>query len=115
MTDIYGIDGLPKRLGVKGKSVAKGLQPITKADYATTDSKLLDLVTKADVLAVMKGNDAKKPIHETVAKKIVAEILDKGLAVSTWRDSYPDAYHNLREWYRADLEADVVRILKRQK
>ncbi len=51
---------------------------------------------------------------ETVAKKIVAEILDKGLAVSTFRDNYPDAYENLRQWYRADLEADVVRILSNQ-
>ena len=57
----------------------------------------------------------KKDPIQTVAKKIVAEILDRGLAVSNWRDSYPDAYHNLREWYRADLEADVVRILKRNK
>ena len=56
----------------------------------------------------------KKPIHETVAKKIVKEILDKGFAVSTFRDNYPEAYDELTH-YRADMEADVVRVLRRQK
>jgi len=51
---------------------------------------------------------------ETVAKKIVTEILDKGFAVSTFRDKHPEAYDELRE-YRADMEADVVRVLWRNK
>jgi hypothetical protein len=50
----------------------------------------------------------------SLAKKIVQEILDKGLAVSTWRDVYPDAYENLLE-YRADLEESAVKILRRAK
>jgi len=51
---------------------------------------------------------------ETVAKKIVTEILDKGFAVSTFRDNYPEAYDELTR-YRADMEADVVKVLKRQR
>jgi len=35
-------------------------------------------------------------------KQIVSEILDKGLADSTWREQYPQAYENLLT-YREDL------------
>jgi len=50
-------------------------------------------------------------MKKTVEQKIVSAILDKGLADSTFRELYPKAYRELLH-YRADLEADVKRMLK---
>ncbi len=51
---------------------------------------------------------------KTIEQKIVSEILDKGLAKSTFRDNYPKAYDELL-CYRVDLELSVCRILKKHK
>ena len=48
--------------------------------------------------------------RETIARRIVSEILDKGLAKSTFNDEYPKAYLELLE-YREDLELSVLRKL----
>jgi len=45
---------------------------------------------------------------KTLEQKVVSEILDKGLADSTWREQYPAAYIDLLT-YREDLEASVGR------
>lgn len=42
----------------------------------------------------------------SIAKKVVNEILDHGLADCTWREKFPEAYKSLLE-YREDLEASV--------
>ena len=60
------------------------------------------------------GAEMKRIKPETVAKNIVTEILDRGLADSTFRDKHPDAYDELLE-YRADLEASAIKILKRNR
>lgn len=52
--------------------------------------------------------------RKTIEQKVISEILDKGLADSTFRDLYPKAYDELLH-YRADLEADVLLILKKHK
>ena len=52
--------------------------------------------------------------RKTVEQKIITEILDKGLADSTFREFYPKAYDELL-CYRADLETSVTRILKKHK
>lgn len=48
-----------------------------------------------------------------VAERVITEILDKGLADSTWRTEHPEAYDNLVKYYRPDLEGSVERVLKR--
>ncbi len=45
---------------------------------------------------------------------ITNEILDKGLAASTWREKYPDAYSDLVEHYREDIERGVNDVLLKQ-
>lgn len=55
---------------------------------------------------------APPPKPKTPAEKIVASILDQGLATSTWRDNNPAAYEELLK-YRADLVADVDKVLNR--
>jgi hypothetical protein len=50
-----------------------------------------------------------------VAKRIVASILDEGLAKSTWRDAYFNAHADLCKHYREDLIRDVQTILERVK
>lgn len=50
--------------------------------------------------------------HAKVAKKAVERILDTGLAESTFREKHPKAYKELLH-YRADLEADIVKVVKR--
>lgn len=52
--------------------------------------------------------------RKTVEQKIITEILDKGLADSTFREKFPEAYEELL-FYREDLEASVTRILKKHK
>jgi len=52
--------------------------------------------------------------RKTIEQKVISEILDKGLADSTFRDNYPEAYDELLH-YREDLEASVFRILKKHK
>lgn len=49
--------------------------------------------------------------RHAIAMRVVVEILDKGLADSTWREQFPDAYKELLE-YRQDLEGSVVEILE---
>lgn len=39
-------------------------------------------------------------------------ILDKGLAMSTFRDKFPEAYYELVKYHRADIEADIRAILE---
>lgn len=41
-----------------------------------------------------------------IAQSIISRILDKGLADSTWREQFPEAYDGLIE-YRQDLEESV--------
>jgi len=48
--------------------------------------------------------------QETIARRIVSDILDKGLAHSTFRDKYPQAYLELLD-YREDLEFAVLEKL----
>lgn len=50
-----------------------------------------------------------------VAKRIVASILDEGLAESTWRDAYFNAYDDLKKHYRKDMELQVQTILEKVK
>lgn len=45
-----------------------------------------------------------------IAKKIVDDILDKGLEKSTFREMFPDAYNMLLE-YRDDLEESVLKFI----
>ncbi len=52
--------------------------------------------------------------RKTIEQKIISEILDKGLAESTFRENYPKAYDELL-CYRVDLELSVHRILKKHK
>lgn len=48
---------------------------------------------------------------QALAKKIVASILDQGLANSTWHDNYPAQYIDLLQ-YREDIESDVEVVLR---
>ena len=43
-------------------------------------------------------------------KEIISEILDKGLADSTFREKFPKAYDELLN-YRRDMEEDVCRVM----
>lgn len=52
----------------------------------------------------------KKAAEFELAKIIVSDILDKGLADSTWRDNNPSAYAELLE-YRADMVESVRKSL----
>lgn len=47
-----------------------------------------------------------------IAQAVIDEILDEGLADSTWREQFPEAYKDLLD-YRADLEGSVVEVLDR--
>lgn len=47
-----------------------------------------------------------------LAHRIVKEILDKGLAESTWRDNFPEAYDALVH-YRLDLEGSCRQVLRK--
>lgn len=49
---------------------------------------------------------------KTTEEKVVNAILDKGLADSTFREKFPDAYDELL-FYRADMEADAGRVIRR--
>ncbi|KKN25201.1 hypothetical protein LCGC14_0887270 [marine sediment metagenome] len=65
-------------------------------------------------LTAVSFNRAIEILNEKAAevpKKVVGEILDKGLVDSTWRETYPDAYTELLT-YRKDLEASVRSVLK---
>lgn len=46
----------------------------------------------------------------SVSKKIVEEILDKGLRNSKWAETFPDAYRSLVQ-FREDLEHNVRHVL----
>lgn len=48
--------------------------------------------------------------RKTIAKHIVKEILDEGLASSTFREHHPKAYDDLFH-YRKDLELSVLKKL----
>jgi hypothetical protein len=48
-----------------------------------------------------------------VAIRVIKEILDAGLAESTWRDDHPKAYDDLVKYYRPDLEGSVEKVLNR--
>lgn len=56
------------------------------------------------------GESMKALQAEKAAKKIIDEVLDKGLAESTWRECYPDAYRDLL-MYREDLELSAKKVL----
>lgn len=58
----------------------------------------------------MEGT-SKPPRPTTLAEKIVYRILDKGLAMSTWRNNNEAAYEELLK-YRADMVKDVEKILE---
>ena len=49
---------------------------------------------------------------KTTEEKVVNAILDKGLADSTFREKFPEAYEELL-WYREDLEESVRRVIRR--
>lgn len=49
---------------------------------------------------------------EKIANRVVNDILDKGLAKSTWRDKFPEAYETLLE-YRVDMVDSVQPIIKK--
>lgn len=49
-----------------------------------------------------------------IARAVIAEILDKGLKDSTFRDNYAEAYESLL-LYRRDMEDSVSKVLKRHK
>lgn len=46
-----------------------------------------------------------------LARNIVKEILDHGLADSTWRDKFPEAYEELVR-FRKDMERSVSNKIK---
>lgn len=48
----------------------------------------------------------------SLSEKVVNEILDKGLAKSTWHDLFPRAYKDLLS-YREDLQGSVEKGLRR--
>lgn len=48
-----------------------------------------------------------------IAKKVIAEVIDKGMQRSTFRELFPEAFNELLV-YRPDMERDVVRVLKRE-
>ena len=48
-------------------------------------------------------------MKKTLEQRVISEILDKGLAESTWREQYPEAYTDLLT-YREDLEESVGRV-----
>ena len=52
--------------------------------------------------------------RKTIEQKIISEILDKGLADSTFRDNFPKAYDELLR-YRVDLELSVSKTVKKHK
>ena len=47
---------------------------------------------------------------DETAAKIVDDILDRGMAKSTWRSVYPKAYENIL-LYRRDMIASIIQIL----
>ncbi len=49
-----------------------------------------------------------------LAVAIMKEILDKGLAKSTWKDKYDVAYADLLK-LRRDMELSVLKVLYRQR
>ncbi len=51
---------------------------------------------------------------EQLAKRIVTTILRKGLAGSTWRDQFPEAFDDLL-YYEKDMIANATDLLKRSK
>jgi len=48
-----------------------------------------------------------------LAQKIIDDILDKGLADSTFRDKYPEAYEELL-FYRVDMVTKVTKIITKE-
>ncbi len=50
----------------------------------------------------------------STSKKIVNEILDKGLAQSTWAETFPDAFEQLKK-YRKDMKVGTRDILIRDR
>lgn len=52
---------------------------------------------------------------ESLARKIVNEVVHFGLAESTWREMYEDAFQDLAFDYKDDLVAHVASILQRVK
>lgn len=48
-----------------------------------------------------------------VANAIVDEILFKGLADSTWRDNFPEAYDHLLTFY-PDMVGSAIKILDKK-
>ncbi len=49
--------------------------------------------------------------RRAIAMRVIVEILDRGLADSTWRNEFPKAYRELLE-YRLDLEGSVIEVLQ---
>jgi hypothetical protein len=49
---------------------------------------------------------------ETLASQIARKVIDEGLGHSTWRDSFPDAYEELKN-YRVDIYNDIVQCLNK--
>ena len=51
--------------------------------------------------------------NSMLAVAIIREILDKGLAKSTWRDSHSRAYQELLS-FRRDMEKSALKILDKE-
>ncbi len=47
-----------------------------------------------------------------ISNKLTGQLLDKDLANSSWRDTYPKAYEDLLE-YRQDIEQSFRQILEK--
>jgi hypothetical protein len=54
--------------------------------------------------------NTKQPIPDSLASNIVSEILDKGLAESTFKDNHPEAYEELLR-YRPEMIASVEKVM----
>ncbi len=65
---------------------------------------------KEAVEILNKVNEAISILNKSLPELVVDEILDNGLADSTWRDEYPAAYTELLR-YRKDIEASVRKVI----
>ena len=50
---------------------------------------------------------------KTIEKAIIKEILDVGLAGSSWREDYFEAYEELLT-YRRDMELSITKVFEAQ-
>ncbi len=69
-------------------------------------TKLIPVSFYKAVDILNKANRAIDVLNQTLPEKVVGEILDKGLADSTWQEEYPAAYTELLT-YRKDFEESV--------